>query len=70
MFDKEYATQFRDEVLFLKKRNILYAFVKNVNGISTYKYTKTPELFDALRSFYIERLEKGDCYGTKESKKI
>ena len=70
MFDKEYATQFRDEVLFLRKRNILYAFVKNVNGISTYKYTKTPELFGALRSFYIERLEKGDCYGTKESKKI
>ena len=29
--------------------------VKKKNGISTYKYTKTPELFQALVSFYMEK---------------
>lgn len=54
LFDMEYSTQIKREVEFLKSKGILYTFVKKKNGISTYKYTKTPELFLALVSFYIE----------------
>ena len=53
-FDKEYSTQFKKEVEYLKSKGIYYSFVKNVDNISTYKYTKTPELFQALVSFYME----------------
>lgn len=53
-FDKEYSTQYVPEMKYLKKNGIKYSFVKNVNGITTYKYTKTPELFKALVSFYME----------------
>ena len=53
-FDKEYSTQYKKEVEYLESNGILYTFVKNVNNISTYKYTKTPELFQALVSFYLE----------------
>lgn len=54
-FDMEYSTQVRREVDYLKTKNINYIFVKKINGISTYKYTKTPELFSALVSFYMEK---------------
>lgn len=54
LFDMEYSTQIKREVEFLKSKGILYTFVKKKNGVSTYKYTKTPELFLALVSFYIE----------------
>ena len=52
----EYSTQLKREVEFLKSKGILYTFVKKKNGISTYKYTKTPELFLALVSFYMENI--------------
>lgn len=51
-FDREYSTSYRAEVLFLRGINIFYEFVKIVDGISIYKYKKTPELFVALGSFY------------------
>jgi len=51
-FDKEYSTQYKKEVEYLKSIGIKYSFVKNIQNISTYKYTKTPELFKALESFY------------------
>lgn len=51
-FDKEYRTQYVPEMKYLKALGIYYAFVKEENGITTYKYTKTPELFQALVSFY------------------
>lgn len=51
-FDKEYSTQWMSEVLFLKSRGIRYSFVKNINGIDTYKYTKSLELFRTLAEFY------------------
>lgn len=54
LFDMEYSTQVKREVEFLKLKGILYTFVKKKNGIPTYKYTKTPELFLALVSFYME----------------
>lgn len=51
-FDKEYRTQYVTEMKYLKTLGIYYTFVKEENGITTYKYTKTPELFQALTSFY------------------
>ncbi len=53
-FDKEYSTQYKKEVEYLDSLGIRYTFVKNISNISTYKYTKTPELFKALESFYVE----------------
>ncbi len=53
-FDKEYSTQFVPEMKYLLSKGIKYSFVKEMNGITTYKYTKTPELFAALVSFYEE----------------
>lgn len=51
-FDKEYSTQYVPEMKYLKEIGIKYEFVKSINGITTYKYTKTPELFKALFLFY------------------
>ena len=58
-FDKEYATQFIDEVKFLKNKGIKYEFVKNINGVDTYKYTKTKQLFLALYEFYNLLIDEG-----------
>lgn len=58
-FDKEYATQFIDEVKFLKNKGIKYEFVKNINGVDTYKYTKTKQLFLALYEFYDLLIDEG-----------
>ena len=51
-FDKEYSTQYPLEVEYLKKHGIKYTFVKIVNGITVYKYSKTSELFETLALFY------------------
>lgn len=53
-FDKEYSTQWLQEVEYLSARGVRYSFVKKINGINTYKYTKTIELFRALAEFYEE----------------
>ena len=52
-YDKEYSTQYVPEVEYLKQHGIRYTFVKEINGVSTYKYTKTPELFNLLGLFYL-----------------
>ena len=39
---------------YLESVNIKYVFVKEINEITTYKYSKTPELFHALESFYMD----------------
>jgi hypothetical protein len=54
-FDKEYSTQYTPEMKYLQSKGITYTFVKEINGVTTYKYTKTPELFSALVSFYMKR---------------
>ena len=54
-FDKEYQTQFNSERDYLREHGINYVFVKEINGISTYKYVKNSELFKTLSSFYMER---------------
>lgn len=52
-FDKEYSTQYTPEKEYLSSLNISPSFVKVIDGVTTYKYTKTPELFLALVSFYM-----------------
>lgn len=54
-FDKEYATNYLREVEYLSGKGIRYTFVKERDGVSTYKYTKTQELFEALCLFYCEK---------------
>lgn len=51
-FDKEYSTQFLKEVDYLNSKGIKPAFDKTINGVNTYKYTKTKTLFKALVEFY------------------
>ena len=54
-FDKEYSTQYTPEMKFLLEQGIKYTFVKEINGVTTYKYEKTPKLFKALETFYTKR---------------
>ncbi|MCM1232648.1 MAG: hypothetical protein NC489_21185 [Ruminococcus flavefaciens] len=52
-WDKEYATSFIDEFLFLKKNGIRYEWVyTNENGVSVWKYKKTRKLWLALAEMY------------------
>lgn len=51
-FDYEYSTQYVKEMKFLESIGIKYNFVKDINGITTYKYTKNSKLFRALSIFY------------------
>lgn len=51
-FDKEYSTQWVDEMKWLKEHGIKYTFVKYIDGITTYKYKKNHALFVALSMFY------------------
>lgn len=51
-FDKEYATSYIKEKQYLDSCGVKYAFVKEINGITTFKYTKTQELFERLSHFY------------------
>lgn len=59
-FDKEYASQYLDEVKFLKQHDVSYVYVKDIGGITTYKYTKTPELFKWLEVFYLYKQKEKD----------
>lgn len=57
-WDKEYSTQLVEEMKFLLEYNIKYSFVKTINGITTYKYSKTSELFKVLAIFYAGKENK------------
>lgn len=50
----EYSTQRRKEYLFLKDNGIFPSYVKENKqyNVRTYKYTKTPELFEKVAEFY------------------
>ena len=54
-FDKEYSTQHSPEKEYLLSVGIKPSFVKVIDGVTTYKYTKTPELFQALVFFYTKK---------------
>lgn len=60
-FDREYPVTFIKEKQFLDSCGIKYTFVKEVDGITTYKYKKTPFLFECLSIFY-----KQFCNSTQE----
>ena len=51
-FDYEYSTQYVKEMKYLESVGIRYNFVKDVCGVTTYKYTKNSKLFKALSIFY------------------
>lgn len=51
-FDYEYSTQYTKEMKWLLDNGIKYTFVKDINGVTTYKYTKTKKLFEKLVEFY------------------
>ena len=54
-FDKEYSTQFVEEMKYLQQNGIPYVFVKNIKGVTTYKYTKSKRLFEVLSEFYSDK---------------
>ena len=51
-FDIEYSTQYTPEKDYLLKNGIKPSFVKVIDNVTTYKYTKTSELFKLLSIFY------------------
>ena len=51
-YDKEYSTQYSPEKDYLLEHGIKPSFVKVVDGVTTYKYSKTAELFRLLSVFY------------------
>lgn len=57
--DKEYGTMFLKEARYLIKNNVQPSYIKiSKNGVKTYKFTKTNELFDLLSEFYKNDLWK------------
>ena len=52
IWDKEYSTQYVPEMKYLQSQGVNYSFVKNINGVTTYKYTKSAKLFKILADFY------------------
>lgn len=51
-YDKEYSTQYSPEKDYLLKNGIKPSFVKIIDNVTTYKYTKTLKLFKLLSLFY------------------
>lgn len=51
--DNEYATSNVDEMKELRRCGIRYSFVKVVDGVTVWKYEKTPHLFEVLKNYYI-----------------
>lgn len=51
-YDKEYSTQYTPEKEYLLSNGIKPSFVKIINGVTTYKYKKTSQLFKLLSFFY------------------
>lgn len=51
-WDIEYSTQYTPEKEYLLSVGIKPSFVKVINEVTTYKYKKTKELFEALSRFY------------------
>ena len=61
-FDKEYSTQYKEEMLFLRDKGIKYTWVYiNEDGISVWKYKKEKKLWDALSEMYSENKHESGC---------
>lgn len=55
-FDKEYSTQYMEEMKFLHERGIKYTWVYvNEDGITIWKYKKEKRLWDALSEMYSQK---------------
>ena len=52
-FLNEYRCTFVEEYRFLKSKGFRYNFVKSLDGITYWKYSKSAELYDALKEFYL-----------------
>lgn len=51
--DQEYACNWAEEMKYLSSQGIKYTFVKTTDdGITIWKYKKSPKLFKALSDFY------------------
>lgn len=52
-FDKEYSTQYIEEMHFLRDKGIKYTWVYiNEDGVTVWKYAKEKRLWDALSEMY------------------
>ena len=61
-FDKEYSTQHKEEMLFLRNKGIKYTWVYiNEDGISVWKDKKEKCLWDALSEMYSENKYESGC---------
>ena len=54
-YDIEYSTQYTPEKEYLEDNNIKPSFVKVIDGVTTYKYRKSSELFKLLAIFYAQK---------------
>lgn len=54
-YDKEYSTQYTPEKEYLARNGIPPTYTKVINEVTTYKYCKTSELFNALAIFYAQK---------------
>ena len=62
-FDKEYSTQFVEEMKYLQRNGIPYVFVKVLQLTNTQKakdYLKFYQSFTQINREYLNRLTKGD----------
>ena len=50
--DKEYSCVWIDEFNYLTQHGIRYTFVKNIDGVTIWKFKKDFELFSVLSQFY------------------
>lgn len=74
-FDKEYSTQYTPEKIYLQNNGIYPSFVKVINGVTTYKYTKSSRLFELLAIFYVDnkqgdKNEQNEIYGRITSRNV
>lgn len=56
--DHEYSCVWFEECNYLIKHGIRYTFVKEIDGITTWKFKKTEELFRNLADFYSDVYSK------------
>ena len=50
--DREYSCVWFEECDYLMKHGIRYTFVKEIDGVTVWKFKKTEELFHILADFY------------------
>ena len=50
--DPEYNCNWWEECRYLLDQGIKYTFVKEIRGVTIWKFKKTAELFDKLSEFY------------------